>query len=180
MATSDHGQQTRPELASLPLTWRGKVRSLMAKLTGGCTCGAVRYELAEEPIFQLMCHCTDCQRASGSEFSEVLFVAADRLSMLGREPKFYSVKADSGRTMNRGFCGNCGSPVMICRPETPQLAFLQAGNLDDPGIFKPAAEVFTCRAHSLASPIEGTARFKEGPPLDLLRPILEAHFARRP
>jgi hypothetical protein len=149
------------------------------KLTGECACGSVRYELSEDPIFQLVCHCTDCQKASGSAFSEVLIVAADRLSIRGREPKFYSVKAASGRTMSRGFCENCGSPLMIRRPETPQVAFLQAGSLDDPSVFKPAAEVFTCRAHTLAGAMGGGARFEQGPPADLVRPIIEAHFAKR-
>ena len=151
----------------------------MAYLTGGCTCGTVRYELSEEPIYQLVCHCTHCQKASGSAFAEVLIVAADRLAMLGSEPKYFAVKAESGRTMNRGFCEECGSPVMIRRPETPQVVFLQAGSLDDPALFKPAAEVFTCRAHSLARPIDGTARFEKGPPADVVRPIIEAHFAKR-
>jgi len=139
----------------------------------------VRYELTEEPIFQLVCHCSDCQKASGSAFSEVLIVASDRLTIFGSEPKFYSVKAESNRTMMRGFCENCGSPVMIRRPETPQVAFLQAGSLDDPSSFKPAAEVFTCRAHSCVGPIEDAARFEKGPPVDLVRPVLEAHFKKR-
>ena len=151
----------------------------MTKLTGGCACGAIRYELTEEPIFQLMCHCTDCRKASGSAFAEVLIVAADRLSMLGNEPRFYSVKAESGRTMNRGFCETCGSPIMIRRPETPQLAFIQAGSLDDPTMFKPAAEVFTSRAHAVISPVNGAPRFDKGPPLELVRPIVEGHFKKR-
>lgn len=151
----------------------------MATLTGGCTCGAVRYELSEEPIFQLVCHCTDCQKSSGSAFEEVLIVAADRLAVMGREPKFFAVKADSGRTMNRGFCENCGSPVMIRRPETPQVVFLQAGSLDDPTVFKPAAEVFTCRSDSSVNRIDGAARFDKGPPPDVVRPVIEAHFANR-
>lgn len=152
----------------------------MAKLTGGCSCGDVRYELSEDPIFQLVCHCTDCQKSSGSAFAEILIVAADRLSIVGSEPKFFAVKAESGRTMSRGFCGKCGSPLMIRRPETPLVAFLQAGSLDDPGVFKPAAEVFTCRAHSLTKPIDGVSRFDKGPSADLVRPVIEAHFAKRP
>ncbi len=151
----------------------------MTNLSGGCACGAVRYKLTDAPIFQLICHCTDCQKASGSAFAEVLLVAADRLSMEGREPKFYAVKAESGRTMNRGFCGECGSPIMIRRPETPQVAFVQAGSLDDPTVFKPVAEVFTCRAHPSTSAMEGTARFEQGPPADLVRPAVEAYFKGR-
>src|SRR5262245_33623998 len=99
----------------------------MTKLTGGCACGAVRYELTEEPIFQSICHCCDCQKASGSAFAELMAVAADRLSMLGDEPNFYAAKAESGRTMSRGFCQVYGSPIVIRRPEMPQVVFIQAG-----------------------------------------------------
>lgn len=152
---------------------------IMKKLAGGCTCGAVRYELSEEPIFQLICHCADCQKASGSAFAEVLIVATDRLSIHGKEPKFFEVKAESGRSMNRGFCEKCGSPLMIRRPETPQIAFLQAGSLDDPTAFEPAAQVFMCRARSYDSPIEGAAQFEKGPTSDVVRPVIEAHFAKR-
>jgi hypothetical protein len=151
----------------------------MVTYTGGCTCGDVRYELAEDPIFQLVCHCADCQKASGSAFAEILVVAADRLSITGSEAKFFAVKAESGRIMNRGFCGKCGSPLMIRRAETPQVAFLHAGSLDDASVFKANAEVFTCRARALTNPVEGVARFDKGPPADVVRPIIEAHFAKR-
>lgn len=154
-------------------------RLLMTNLTGGCACGAVRYQLTDEPIFQLICHCSDCQKASGSAFAEVLLVAADRLAMKGSEPKFYAVKAESGRTMSRGFCSECGSPLMIRRPETPQVAFIQAGSLDDPAMFKPAAEVFACRAHPAIGPVQNAARFEKGPPADLVRPVIEAYFKNR-
>lgn len=151
----------------------------MSNLTGGCACGAVRYELSEAPIYQLVCHCRDCQKASGSAFAEVLLVASDRVSLVGKEPKFFALKAESGRIMSRGFCEDCGSPIMIRRPETPQLTFLQAGSLDDPNLFEPAAEVFSSRAQPFVRPIEGAARFEKGPPAEVIRPILEAHFTHR-
>ena len=157
----------------------GRLRSLMSVLSGGCACGAVRYELADEPIFQLICHCPDCRRACGSEFAKVLFVAADRLSMPGRELRFFPVRASSGRTMNRGFCENCGSLVMINRPEVPQIEFLLAGSLDDPSLFKPAAEVFACRADLLISSIEKIGRLEGGPPIEVLRDVVAALFAKR-
>ena len=150
----------------------------MTRLTGGCRCGAVRYEHTEEPIFQLICHCTDCRSASGSAFAGVLLVAADRLSMLGRDPKFHSVIADSGRTISRGFCETCGSPIMARREDAPQLAFIQAGSLDEPMAFKPAVEVFGFRAHPAVSPVGSAERFDRGAP-DLMRSAIEAHFKNR-
>lgn len=151
----------------------------VTSLTGGCACGAIRYEVTEEPIFQLICHCTDCRKASGSAFAEVLLVATDRLSMLGREPKFHSVKADSGRTISRGFCDTCGSPIMAQRQDAPQLAFIQAGSLDDPMVFKPAVEVYTCRAHPAIGVVSGAERFDKGSS-NRMGPAIEAHFKKRP
>ena len=151
----------------------------MTRLSGGCACGAVRYEVREKPIFQLVCHCADCQKASGSAFAEVMIVASDRLSMQGREPRFFDVTADSGRTMSRGFCETCGSPLMIRKPELPQLTFLQVGSLDDPSLFTPAAEVYTCRAQAVSKPIDGVSRYEKGPPPDVVRSAVAAHFANR-
>jgi hypothetical protein len=155
------------------------VEGTLAILTGGCACGRIRYELAEDPIFQLLCYCADCQKASGSAFAEVLLVAADRLTLTGAEPKYHSVKADSGRTMNRGFCEHCGSPILIRRQETPQIAFVQAGSLDEPQSFRPAAAVFTCRAPASAPPAGNIPAFDKAPPAEIVRPIVEAHFAKR-
>src|ERR1700687_5625558 len=47
-------------------------------LTGGCACENIRYECTEEPIVQLICHCRDCQRASGSAVAPLMFFAADK------------------------------------------------------------------------------------------------------
>jgi hypothetical protein len=99
--------------------------------------------------------------------------------MLGNEPKVYAVKSEGGNTMSRGFCPTCGSPIMIRRAETPQVAFIQAGSLDDPKIFKPVAEVFTCRSNPSIGPVDGAVRFEKGPPPDLVRPAVEAHFKKR-
>jgi len=151
----------------------------MATITGGCACGSVRYELAEAPIFQLLCYCADCRKASGSAFAEVLLVAADRLTLTAAEPKYHAVKADSGRVMNRGFCEQCGSPILIRKPATPQIAFLQAGSLDDPRVFVPAAAVFAEGAPASAPPPAGIPAFDKGPPADLIGPIVVAHFAKR-
>jgi hypothetical protein len=152
---------------------------IMKSLTGGCACGSIRYEASEAPILQIQCYCRDCQKASGSAFAEVVLVAADQLALSGTEPKYYSAKADSGRTMNRGFCGDCGSPVLIRRPETPQIAFIQAGSLDDPSTFAPSVVVFTSRAPSTAQIPTGIPAFEKGPTPEFVRPFLEAHAARR-
>src|SRR5271154_6341838 len=67
------------------------------KITGGCACGRIRYECTEKPLVQLICHCPDCKRASGSAFAAVLVVPCDRLAFTGGDLKYYEVKAKSGR-----------------------------------------------------------------------------------
>jgi hypothetical protein len=148
-------------------------------LSGGCACGRVRYECDEKPIVQLICHCRDCQRASGSAYAAALIVPADRLRFLGTEPKYFAVKADSGRTMLRGFCVECGSPVAIRRPETPQVLFLQAASLDDLSTFRPTCEVWVCRAESWHTLHPKTAKFDRGPSPEAVRAPIEAYFAER-
>lgn len=58
---------------------------LPGELTGGCACGAIRYKCSEKPIVELICHCRDCQRASGGAISAVMLVASDRLTHEGAE-----------------------------------------------------------------------------------------------
>jgi hypothetical protein len=84
----------------------------MMPMSGGCACGKVRYECREKPMVQLICHCRDCQQASGSAYAAVLFVPSDRLQFTRTEPKYHEVEAATGRRIQRGFCGDCGSPVV--------------------------------------------------------------------
>ena len=73
------------------------------QLTGGCLCGAVRYECSAKPLLAGNCHCRDCQRSSGSAFVAVMVVPASSLRIDG-PVKYYDSKADSGNNFTRGFC----------------------------------------------------------------------------
>ena len=150
----------------------------MAGFSGGCACGRIRYECSEGPIVQVICHCRDCQRASGSASAAILVVASDRLKFSGSEPKYHEVKAESGRTMRRGFCSECGSPLSIRRPETLRIEFLQAASLDDPSMFVPKFEVWVSSAHPWHQLHPDTQKFDRGPSAEVRAPI-EAYFAAR-
>ena len=110
--------------------------------SGGCTCGAIRYECSAEPAFSWNCHCRDCQRASGSAFCPVLYVPRTALTITG-EGKYYDVKAESGNNVSRGFCSQCGSPVFIQAELVPHLQGLWAASLDNPSLFQPQVHVWT-------------------------------------
>lgn len=118
---------------------------MATKLTGGCFCGAVRYECDAEPIFTGNCHCRDCQKAGGGAFAPAIAVPAAALKVSG-SVKSYDSKADNGNTVSRGFCTNCGGRITAKSSGMPDLAIILAGTLDDPSLFKPQMDVYTSSA----------------------------------
>ena len=115
----------------------------MAVMTGGCLCGAVRYESAGEPVFSLLCHCRDCQRSTGSAYNAALRAPAAGFRVTRGEPKLYVKTADSGNSVTRAFCGDCGSPLYVQVSTRPDIVGLRVGTLDDPSRFRPEAHIFT-------------------------------------
>jgi hypothetical protein len=112
------------------------------KLTGGCICGAIRYECDADPVAMLNCHCRDCQRVSGSGYAAILAVPKTAVRVQG-EPRFYKTIGESGRAVERGFCAICGSPVLGYLERLPDVMVLRAPSLDDPARFKPTMDIFT-------------------------------------
>ena len=76
--------------------------------TGGCMCGAIRYECSASPIFMGNCHCRDCQQATGTAFAAAILVPRDAVTISG-DLKYYEVIGGGGHPIGRGFCPNCGS-----------------------------------------------------------------------
>jgi hypothetical protein len=103
--------------------------------TGGCQCGAIRYEIAEAPQQVYTCHCTDCQRLTSSAFSMGLVVAERAFRTSGVEPRPLQRIADSGRVNTRLVCPQCGSWLY----STPRdgLVRVRAGTLDDTSWLRP-------------------------------------------
>jgi hypothetical protein len=114
--------------------------------TGGCMCGAIRYECTAEPIVMVNCHCRDCQRATGSAFAAGILVSRNAVTITG-DAKYFDVVGDSGNIIGRGFCPNCGSRL-FSKPAIPELMGIMAGSLDDPSEFQPAVDIYTVSAQS--------------------------------
>lgn len=117
-------------------------------LSGGCACGAIRYEATAEPVMMLHCHCRDCQRASGGPFSSFVIVPAGAFKLLKGIPRFHASPSEAGGMTHRGFCAECGSPVVVKPDAVPQFVAIRTASLDDPGWFKPQVDVWTCDAHA--------------------------------
>lgn len=114
----------------------------MTKLAGGCLCGAVRYESSGASTGTGVCHCTHCQKTSGSAFSVNVFVKADAVTMTGPVGE-YTDTAESGRMVVRRFCKVCGSSLASLAEAYPGMLILKAGTLDDRSGIKPGVQVWT-------------------------------------
>ena len=82
----------------------------MARYTGGCLCGAVRYSIDAEPLpgRQLLCHCVDCQKQTGTAFVSGMAFPADGVTITGTMTTFTMSGGQSGEPMHRRFCTKCG------------------------------------------------------------------------
>jgi hypothetical protein len=152
------------------------------ELRGGCACGAIRYTCSERPIVELICHCRDCQRASGAAFCASMLFASDRVTYEGAELKYHTVTTASGNRLSRGFCPTCGSPVSGRWEGNPMYARLQAisaGSLDDPSSFSPSFEDWVSRSYSWHPVHPDTRKFDLKPTPDAFRDIVMAYFAAR-
>jgi hypothetical protein len=116
--------------------------------TGGCLCGAVRYESGGEPIFSLQCHCRDCQRASGAAHVSAVRMPSAEFRITQGAPKTYVAKSDAGNDISRVFCGECGTPLYVQVSTRPDIVGLRVTTFDDPGFFKPDANIFVKSAQS--------------------------------
>ena len=115
-------------------------------ITGGCACGATRYEFSTEPVYMGNCHCRDCQRATGSAHATVVAVSVTAFTVTTGTPKFRDTTSDSCSQMRRGFCVECGSPLFVLNSSLPDVVILYAGNIDDPSWVRPSLDIFTASA----------------------------------
>ena len=118
---------------------------MASKLSGGCACGAIRYECTSDPLLMFNCHCRDCQRASGSAYAAIVAVPKAAVQMHG-EPRYHRIVGGAGKAIERGFCPSCGSHLADTLERLPDILALQAGSLDDPTVFRPKMDVFTSSA----------------------------------
>ena len=133
------------------------------KLSGGCACGAIRYEGDADPLVIMNCHCRDCQKASGSAYAAIVVVPKAAIQIRG-EPRYHKVVGQSGKATERGFCPSCGSPLTITSERRPDIFGLQAGSLDDPSAYRPMMDVFTSSAQPWDTMDPKLQKYSHGPP----------------
>jgi hypothetical protein len=102
------------------------------KVTGTCHCGAIRFEASIDPDKVRICHCTDCQKLSGTAFRVMVPCAETEFHLISGEPKIYVKTAESGRARQQAFCSICGSPIYATsdEPAGSRSLGLRVGVLD--------------------------------------------------
>ena len=131
---------------------------------GQCLCGQVRFAIDAEPEGARMCWCRDCQRiASGSATVNVLF--PEEAVRYDGEMTTLRLIADSGNTVERGFCPRCGAQMYSKTVEPAGLPMrVRAGTLDDPELMAPTAIIWTASASSWAPLDPGLPHHPKGLP----------------
>jgi hypothetical protein len=142
---------------------------------GGCHCGAVRYSLTAPPLMIYNCHCSNCQKITGSAFTVAATVAEAALSFTKGAPKRVEWKADSGNIRFGLFCGDCGSRIANGQAPSIGMLSLRAGTLDDTSWVEPVGDIWTKSAQGWVTFGALTA---EGQPKDYA-PFAAAYRAQR-
>jgi hypothetical protein len=132
------------------------------RYTGGCLCGALRYEAEGEPLYTGHCYCADCRRASGSGFVPFMGFAASAVRFSGPTQR-YTCKAANGGDAVRNFCPACGGLVFGGVVGQDVEHTLYAGSLDDPSAFQPRIAIFARGRPAWAVIPEGLTVFEAMP-----------------
>ena len=113
-------------------------------LEGGCSCGAIRYRLASEPMFVHCCHCLDCQKQTGSAFVLNALIESDRVETIAGAPEPVMTPSESGRGQQIWRCPECRVALWSnYGGATDILRFVRIGTLDDPGALPPDVHIYT-------------------------------------
>ena len=123
------------------------------EITGGCHCGAVRYEAEGEAITHALCHCKDCRRHAGAPMVGWTMYKEGAVKVTNGTLKVYH-SSEHGR---RHFCGNCGTGLFYTNTEVlPGIIDIQSGTYDDPDAVPARAHIqiaerigWMARAHEL-------------------------------
>ncbi len=113
-----------------------------SQMTGGCACGAIRYECSSDPLFVFICRCVSCRHATGSAFATNVWFPETSVTFTKGVPKEYIREASSGQPARHGFCENCGSPIGVRADAFAGIRGFSVGSFDEPSAFKPSANVW--------------------------------------
>ena len=131
-------------------------------LSGGCYCGAVRYEVKAKPVFKAQCHCRPCQIFAGGGPNFFMLVPKAGVRFTKRTPKTYT-HPEIENAVTRRFCADCGTQLTTDRNDLGMVV-VKIGTLDDPAVFGgPKAAIYTKDAQPFHIMPEGVPVFENTP-----------------
>jgi hypothetical protein len=112
------------------------------RIDGRCHCGQIAFEAEANPESVTICHCTDCQRLTGSAFRVFLHADSADFAILSGRPRGYVKTAESGSKRRHAFCGDCGTPIFSCAVESPHRYSLRIGTITQRNAFSPQRQIW--------------------------------------
>jgi len=132
--------------------------------SGGCQCGEVRYEISGPPRTVYACHCTECQRQSGSAFAMAAVIPQENFRVTKGTPAMFSRQTSQTKTMECWFCRDCGTRIY----HVPGAAAysnrnIKPGTLDDTTWLRPTIHFWTRSAQKWVNIPEDAVRYETQP-----------------
>lgn len=131
-------------------------------MKASCQCGKLTATVADDAqATTIMCHCFDCQRRTGSPFGTIAYFPREAVTVSGT-PSEYSRAGDSGHTLTRGFCPECGAAVYVKASRMPEITGVPVGAFADPAFPAPVRSVYEQSKHAWVAPPEDVTHHPRG------------------
>jgi hypothetical protein len=133
------------------------------KIDGACSCGNITIEGEADPAAVSICHCTDCQTATGTAFRVSIPVSGATLKVTGQPTTYIKTTADSGNPRAQAFCPKCGSPLYSTTPgEGPQAMYIvRVGILRQRDQLEPKRQIWWRSARPWVTGLEGIRKIEK-------------------
>ena len=134
-------------------------------VTGECLCKQITISITKEAIGATdrtyMCRCKNCRQCGGSLGSIGVIVPLSAVKITGQPKLYQDINTESGTSIQRAFCGNCGSQLYTSSPAMPGVQIVKLGLFDE--IPRPSMELYCRERPSWDTPIEGAIQFQAMP-----------------
>ncbi|CAD0187223.1 hypothetical protein RUESEDTHA_04135 [Ruegeria sp. THAF57] len=153
----------------------------MTTLTGHCTCGEVRFDLHEKPLFRAICHCSICQQFNDAPYGDIVVVPSRAVDLNSEDGVSYqSLKAPP--ILQRGRCATCGAPSIerLNMPLFPRLTLVPVSRITDPAALPdPSFHIFyECRQSDAADDLPKRSGYLRSQ-MTFASVLIKALFRRR-
>jgi hypothetical protein len=130
---------------------------------GKCACGAIRYRINAEPLTYYICHCTDCQKLSGSAYGLSMPILKETLEVLSGTPEQGRFETSVGKIKTLHHCGNCFTRLWADPPDLPEVVLIRPGAIENPEGLVPVAHTFTDSAQAWVTIPDDALSFAQAP-----------------